>query len=316
MSHSHPHDHAHATAAARLPWAIGLTVLFVIGEAIAGWLAHSIALISDAAHNLTDVFALGLSAWAIWVSRRPASPRSTFGHHRSGVLAALANSLALVAIGAGIIYEGFSHLLHPAPVKAVVVIVVSLVAVIVNIVIGLWLHKGAADLNIRAAYLHQVGDAASAAGVAVSGIIALTTGALWPDGAVSILIGVGILWSAWSVLRKSITILMEHSPEQTDMAQVESALLSSPGVLGVHDLHVWTIASGMLACSCHVVVAEQTVREGQEILRNINTLLRQQFGITHTTVQVEVEGCEPDRMYCELSKQHRHPHNSSEKEHA
>jgi cobalt-zinc-cadmium efflux system protein len=315
-SHSHSHSHDHAIATARLPLAIGVTVLFVMGEAIAGLLANSVALLADAAHNSTDVLSLGLSAFAVWISKRPGNARRTFGYHRSGVLAALVNALTLVSIGAVIIWEGLVHLVHPQPMRPIIVIVASLVAVAVNLLIGFWLHGGKSDLNLRAAYLHQLGDAASALGVAVAGGITLLTGMLWPDGVASLLIGLVIIWSAWAVLRESISILLESSPRHIDMLEVERSVLDTPGVTGIHDLHLWTIASGMLACSCHVVVAEQSVREGQEILRAVQGVLRQKFGVRHTTVQIEVEGCEPDELYCGMpAEQHQRRDHQEREEH-
>ncbi len=299
MSHNHAHSHAAATS--RLPIATALTLCFVIAEAIAGYFANSLALVSDAGHNLSDALALGFSAFAVWIARRPSTRKRTFGYHRVSVLAALTNALSLVAIGAVIIWEGLRHLMQPVAVHGGMMIVVASCAIVLNLVIGYWLHGGRHDLNIRSAYLHMMGDAVAAAGVVVAGLIAKFTGALWADPAVSLLIGILIIWSAWSIMRESISILLESTPRGIDMAQVESAICATPGVLGMHDLHVWTISSGMIACSLHVVVANQSIRDGQEVLKSVVVTLRTQFHINHATVQVEVEGCETEDMYCQLT---------------
>jgi cobalt-zinc-cadmium efflux system protein len=178
-------------------------------------------------------------------------------------------------------------------------IAVAAVAVVLNLVIGLWLHAGAKhDLNVRSAHLHMIGDAASAFGVVVAGAVVLLTGARVADPVVSFLIGGLILWSSWGTLKEGVNVLLEGVPAGTDMGRVEDTIRRVPGVLGVHDLHVWTVGPGATACSVHVVVDEQTVREGQQILRSVVGELRAHFRINHTTVQVEVEGHCADEMYC------------------
>jgi cobalt-zinc-cadmium efflux system protein len=189
-------------------------------------------------------------------------------------------------------------------------IAVALAGAALNGVISLWLRGEAKhDLNIRSAYLHMLGDAISALGVVAAGIVVAFTGEALADPVVSLLIGVLILWSSWGVLVEAVNVLMEAAPPGLDMQVLEKTVKETPGVLGVHDLHVWTVASGLVACSCHILVAEQSVRSGQQVLRSVGELLRQQFGIAHTTIQVEVEGCDPDDMYCTLRSAHRgHDH--------
>jgi cobalt-zinc-cadmium efflux system protein len=177
----------------------------------------------------------------------------------------------------------------------------ALAALLVNGVISLWLRGEAKhDLNIRSAYLHMLGDAISSVWVIVAGVVVAVTGASVADPAVSILIGCFILWSSWSVLVEATNVLMEAVPKNLDLVKVEHAIKGVPGVLNVHDLHVWTVASGIVACSCHILVAEQSVSSGQQILRAVVEGLHQQFAIGHTTVQVEVEGCDPNDVYCTL----------------
>jgi len=282
--------------------AVLLTVLFVVAEAAAGWFGHSVALFSDAGHNFADALALGFSWYALRIARRPSTAKRTFGYHRVGILAALVNAVSLVAIALLIGWEATHRLLNPPPlVNGGVMIAVAAVAVAVNALIARWLHHGAAhDLNVRSAYLHMLGDAASAGAVIVAGVVVAATHSSRADPVVSYLIVGLILWSSWGILAESVGILLEASPVGLDMAAVEQAIGSISGVLDVHDLHVWTVGPGVVACSCHVVVAEQTVSSGQQVLRAIVADLEHRFHINHTTVQLEVEGCEQTQMYCTI----------------
>jgi cobalt-zinc-cadmium efflux system protein len=280
---------------------IVVTVAFVLGEAIAGLAAHSLALISDAGHNFADALALALSWYGLRSALRPSSSKRTFGYHRIGILTALVNALFLVLIAIFIFWEALRRLQDPEPVQSGPMIVVAAIALIVNTVISLWLRDGARhDLNVRSAYLHMVGDAISALGVLFAGIVVATTGSYAADAFVSILIGVLILWSSWGILKESVNVLLESIPAGMSMAQVEQCIRTVHGVLAIHDLHVWTIGSGVICCSCHIMVAEQSVRSGEQVLRAVNGELRHHFAIGHTTIQVEVEGCAQDDMYCAM----------------
>jgi cobalt-zinc-cadmium efflux system protein len=215
------------------------------------------------------------------------------------VLAALANAVSLVVIALLIGWEAIDRIRHPALANGPLMIGVAGVAIVVNIVIGLWLHEDSKDdINIRSAYLHQIGDAASAFGVVIAGAIVATTGQSLADPIVSLLIAGLILFSSYGVLSESATVLLEGTPAGTDMPAVIAAIKGVGGVLDVHDLHVWMVGPGVVACSCHIIVAEQSVREGQQVLRAVVDELKRRFHITHTTVQVEVEGCEDNDMYC------------------
>ena len=265
---THTHDHG-ATAGRRLGLSVGLTLAFVAGEATAGYFANSLALLSDAGHNFADALALIVSWYAVWIARRPADPMRTYGYHRVGILAALVNAVSLVVIALVIFWEAAWRLWAPGTVRGGLMIGVALAAVLLNAVISLWLRAGAKhDLNLRGAYLHMLGDAVSALGVVAAGVVVLLTGWAAADPVVSFLIGGLILWSSWGVLKESVNVLLEGAPPGLDMAALERAVRETPGVLGVHDLHVWTVASGIVACSCHVVIAEQSVREGQKVLRD------------------------------------------------
>ena len=289
----------------RMAFSIGLTVAFVLVETAAGFFSHSLALLSDAGHNFADALALLLAWYALGAARRPANASRTFGYHRVGILAALANAITLVVIALLIFWEAFQRLRAPAPVQSGLMIGVALAALLMNTVISLWLRGEAKhDLNVRSAYLHMVGDALSSLGVVAAGVMIAITGSTIADPAVSLMIGALILWSSGGILTEAITVLLEAAPSSLDMAALEEEIQSVSGVLDVHDLHVWSVATGIVACSCHILVAEQSVRSGQQVLRAVAELLEHRFGITHTTVQVEVEGCEPNDMYCTM----RHAH--------
>jgi cobalt-zinc-cadmium efflux system protein len=290
-AHSHAHHHAHHG----LGWAVAVTITFVVAEAIAGWLGGSLALLSDAFHNLADAAALGLSWYALKAAETPSHHRMTYGYHRVGIVAAFVNAVALVLIAAVIAWEAVTRLGQPEPASGALMIGVAIVAVAVNVAIGMRLHHHAAhDINIRSAYLHMMGDAASAGAVVVAGVIVLLTGKTVADPIVSLVIAALIVYSTYEVFRETVTVMLEGTPVGLDMPSVVSTIRGVDGVLDVHDLHVWTVGPGMVACSCHVLVGEQSVREGQDVLRRVVRALDDGFHITHTTVQIEVEGCPPE----------------------
>lgn len=296
MGHHHEHG---SLPGRRLLVSIFVTLAFVAGEGLAGHFAHSLALVSDAGHNFSDALALVFSWYGIWIAQKPSTAKRTFGHHRVGILAALVNSVSLVLIAFFIVWEAFTRMGHPEPVQSTPMIVVAALAVLINAAISLSLRKAARnDLSVRSAYVHMVGDAVSAFGVVVAGVVIALTGATIADPLVSILIAMLILWSSWGILKESVNVLLEAIPEGMQMEAVEQTICSVEGVLAVHDLHVWTVGSGIIACSCHVTVEEQSVREGENVLRLVAEALEHKHAITHSTVQVEVEGCEPNDMYC------------------
>ncbi|MDE3154925.1 MAG: cation transporter [Acidobacteriota bacterium] len=300
--HGHFHDHAAAgTAVSRLGPALVLTLGFVAIEAAAGWFSHSLGLLSDAGHNLADAAALGLSWYAAWMARRPAHAGMTFGYHRVGILAALTNAVTLVVISLAIVWEAVRRLHEPVAVHAGPMIGVAAVAFALNALISVWLHGGRHDLNVRSAYIHMIGDALASLGVVAAGLVVLFTGSPLADPIVSLVIAALILWSSWGILRESVTVLLEGTPQGLDMGRVEQTIRDVGGVLDVHDLHVWTISSGLVACSCHVLVDHQHVRRGQEVLHKVSSELGHHFDIWHTTVQVEVDKCESSGMYCDMT---------------
>ena len=306
---THSHDHGATPTRRRLVLSILITLIFVLVEAITGYFSHSLALMSDAGHNFADALALIFAWYGVWIALKPSTARRTFGYHRVGTLAALVNSVSLVVIALLVFWEAIDRLRHPQPVHSTPMIIVAVLAILMNTVISLWLRGGAKkDLGVRSAYLHMLGDAISAAGVVVAGLVVAFTGAPIADAVVSIMIGILILGSSWGILKESVNVLLEAIPAGMNMAEVEQTIANVHGVLEVHDLHVWTIGSGMVCCSCHVMVNEQSVRSGENVLRAVTEELEENFGIAHTTIQVEVEGCDPNDMYCvkRVAEHHRH----------
>ena len=302
----HNHDHGTSLTGRLLLLSVLITIAFVIGEAVAGYCSNSLALLSDAGHNFADALALILSWYGLWIAARPSSAKRTYGYHRVGILVALVNAVSLVVIALLIFWEAIGRLRHPEPVHSTPMIIVALIAILMNTLISFWLRSGAKkDLNVRSAYMHMLGDAISAAGVVAAGVVVAFTGASIADPAVSVLIGILILWSSWGILKESVNVLLEGVPEGMQMQTVERTIGAVAGVLAVHDLHVWSVGSGMVCCSCHISVEEQSVRSGENVLRAVAEALEHNFGISHSTIQVEVEGCEPNDMYC-IMKVARH----------
>jgi cobalt-zinc-cadmium efflux system protein len=311
-----PEEHAHSRAAEaatmsahRLALALGITLAFVVFEALAGIFANSLALLTDAAHNVTDVIALGLSWYAIRLTTRPASAGKTFGYHRAGILVALINSTTLVVISLGIFYEAYQRLLSPPQVEANVLIVVAAIAFIVNAGTALMVKRGSdSDLNMRSAFVHLSTDAISTFAAILAGIVIKFTGWEIIDPLVSILIGALILRSAWGIIRDTVDILLENTPRDLDMSLLVRDLLRIEGVQGVHDLHVWSISQNMRAFSAHILTEDLKISAGAQIQQKVNEVLLHDYEIGHATLQLECQGCEPDLLYCDLGETNGHAH--------
>jgi cobalt-zinc-cadmium efflux system protein len=285
----------------KMATAVVITAGFVVLEVLAGIVGHSLALLSDAGHNFADVLALAFSWYAVRLAMRPANQEMTFGYARVGILAALVNAVSLVVIALFIWWGAISRFMHPQAASGGLMIGVASVAILLNGIIGMWLHQGAEhDLNVRGAYLHMLGDAIAAAGVVVAGVVVMFAHLSIADPIISLLIGGLILISSLGILKESLNVLLEGAPAKLDTAAVLAAIEEMPGVLGAHHLHVWTVGSGTIACSCHILVGEQTVREGQAILQNVSSVLRERFQIVHSTLQVEPEGCCGETPHCRI----------------
>lgn len=303
--HAHPHTPAQLTVR-RLTLALVITLGFVLLEALASWYANSLALLTDAGHNLTDVMALALSGYALRLAARPANSGKTFGYHRAGVIIALFNSASLIALTIWIFYEAYQRLLTPPEVKSGLLIAVAVIAFAVNLGTALLIRRGSDhDLNLRSAYLHLAGDALSTFGAILAGVGIWLTGWHWFDPLTSVLIGLLIVWNAWGIVRESVDVLLEGTPRGVDMDALIADLRAVAGVRGVHDLHVWSLTPQMRALSAHLLTEDIPVSAGAAIQRRANEMLHTRHGIAHATLQLECVGCEPDRLYCELTP-HEH----------
>lgn len=288
----------------RLKLALVLTVVFVAGEALVGWRIGSLALLSDAGHNLSDGLALALSAFAVWIAGKPATEYRTYGYHRVAILVALINAVSLALMAILFMVEAVRRLREPEPISGLWMVLTALAAMVVNVVISLWLREGARhDLNIKSAYLHMVWDAVASAGVVVGGLLILWTGNPIADPVVSLVISALILHSSSGIIREAFHILIEGTPRSVDLTQLRSDILSVPGVLDCHDLHVWTISSGILAASVHLVVEEQSVREAQAVAQRVSELMDKRYQVGHSTIQVEVDHCGRSDLLCTLTRQ-------------
>jgi len=290
--HAHSHaGHSHGTGRV-LQISLVVTALYIALLVVAGIRAHSLALLSEAGHNLSDLLALLLSLVAVYLESRPPSATKTYGYRRAGVLAALVNSLSLVVVSVLIFYEAYRRLQHPEQVRAGLMIWVAAAGVAMNGAIALLLWRSGRDVNVRSALLHEVGDTVSTAAVIVGGWIILMTGLTWVDPALSFGIGALILWSSFGIVRETLNILLEGTPRGMSIDDVEAAVRDITGVADVHDLHVWSIGSENHALSAHVKIADMATSESDMILRAINEKLGQSFGIRHTTIQLEHAVCE------------------------
>ena len=275
----------------RLTWVLVLTTVFLVVEAVGGWIAGSLALLADAGHMLTDVGALSLSLLTAWIAQRPRDDSKTYGYLRWEILAALVNGVALFAIAIWVVVEAIERIQDPQPVRTGLFLAIAAAGLVVNLISLAVLH-GAREggLNMRGAYLHVMSDAlGSVSAVAAAGIIALTGWTL-ADPIVSILLSLLILVGGWRLLRDSTDILLESVPRHVSMVEVQRRMLGVPGVAAVHDLHVWTVTSGMVAMSGHAVVPDLEAHPG--VLDGIRAEMSR-LGIGHVTIQLEVEhGCE------------------------
>jgi cobalt-zinc-cadmium efflux system protein len=286
-----PHTHAPLSAKA-LRYSLVATFIYVLVTLVAGLRAHSLALLSEAGHNVTDLLALLLSWVAVFIQTRPPSATKTFGYHRAGVLAAFINALTLVAIAFYIFYEAVTRMRHPVDVKPQLMIWVAVAGVIMNGAISWFLFKAAHDVNVRSAFIHQLGDTLSTAAVIVGGWAILVTGQTWIDPALSIGIGCLILWSSLGIIQETLNILLEGAPRGLTVHQIVSSLSMVDGVNDVHDVHVWSIGSDTHALSCHIRIEDMQLSESEIILRRVREILSARFHIEHTTIQFENGLCD------------------------
>lgn len=309
--------HSHGPKSGKLLWvSLIVTLIFVAGEAVAGWVSHSLALLSDAGHNLGDALALGLAAYAVWASRKPATAKHTYGFHRVSILTAQFNAAPLVVVAVFIGVEAVRRFLHPEPVGGSLMIWVAAVAVLMNTVIAAALSGDAKNsLNSRAAFVHMAGDAISSLAVVVAGVVIRYTHWPYADPVVSLLIAAFILYSAVGIVRDATDILMEATPKDLDVDKLITDIKTVRPVCDVHDLHIWQVGDGLNFLSCHVALPKMcSLEECAAIVGAINKKLHDDFKIEHATIQTEIEGLcdmnEANDLYCamEAHSDHEHDH--------
>lgn len=295
-NHGHSHSHSHGVTdrgrsnQRRLAWVLVLVALYMVAEVVGGFLTGSLALLADAGHMLSDAGAIALSLFAIWIARRPATSQRTYGYYRTEILAALINGATLVGISIYIFFEAADRFREPHGVEGGLMMAIAIGGLLVNIAALMILEGGREDsLNVRGAWLHVLTDALGSVGAIVAGLLIWQFGWTWADPVASILIGILVIFSSWSLLKETIDVLMEHAPGHIDVDDVRDAIMELPGVESVHDLHVWTITSGLIAMSGHVGVDDAEFTHDKT--REIQTMIHDRFGIDHTTIQLEAASC-------------------------
>jgi cobalt-zinc-cadmium efflux system protein len=287
LSHAHgAHGHRAASYGRAFAFGIALNLAYVAGEAAAGIISGSLALLADAGHNLSDVLGLSLSWGAAVLSRRQPRGRFTYGLRSSSILAALANALILLVVTGGIAWEAIWRITHPVPVASGILIGVAAIGIIVNGGTALLFASGAADLNVKSAFLHLAADALVTAGVVAAGVVIWLTGWLWLDPAASLVVSVVIIVGTWGLLKSAIGLALDAVPEGVDATAVRSHLLALPGVTGLHDLHIWGMSTTETALTCHLIMPDG--HPGDAVLNEMAQQLHHRFGIEHATIQIEL----------------------------
>ncbi len=274
-----------------LKFSLLLTALYIAATLFFGLRAHSLALISEAGHNVSDFAALGLSFVAVWLQTRPATDTRTFGYQRAGVLAGFVNALSLMVLAGWILIAAIGRFFHPVTVEPHLMMMVAAAGVLMNGAIAALLYKFSGDVNIRSVFLHMLGDTISTAAVIVGGFLIQLTHLQWIDPVLSVIISGMILLSSWGIVKETLHILLEGTPKTVDLGEIRAAMQSIEGVVNVHDLHIWSLTSQSHALACHVQVVEMEVAQSEAVLERLNHELRDHHGIHHTTIQIEVTDC-------------------------
>lgn len=280
-----------------------LNLLITLMQVVGGVIANSLGLLSDAAHNLSDVVALALSLWAVRLGRRPATPTRTFAYKRAEILVALFNSAVLVALSVYLIVEAVRRMLDPQPVAGLWVMAFAGAGLVINTLSALLLRTHMHDLNLRAAFLHLAGDALTSLAVVVSGVVVYKWGWSYADPIVSVVISLWIGRAAFGIVKRAVNVLMEGTPEGLEFTQVEAAIRGIPGVVDVHDLHIWSISSNDLALSAHLVLADTVLSQTGTVLGAVKEMLASDFSIGHATLETESLGAECSGSTCDLVPQ-------------
>jgi cobalt-zinc-cadmium efflux system protein len=295
------HHHGAHGSGRVLKWSLFATTAFVGVQVVAGLTAGSLALLSDAGHNLTDALALGLALFGVYLQRKPADESRTYGYHRGGVLAAFVNALVLILLSLVVFYESWARLWNPQPVEEFTMMAVAGLGIVLNVAIMAGLQRHNHDVNIRAAWVHMLGDALGSVAIIIGALVIRSTHWYVVDPILSILIGCLIVWSAWDVVRESLNILLEGMPRGIELREVIRSMQEIPGVIDVHDVHVWSLGSGTHALSCHAMIEDMPPSESDCILQGLNCTLADRFHIHHTTIQFEHAHCTVSENGCSMS---------------
>jgi len=305
MTQAHEHEHVSSMGSRPLVITLAIVLAVMVAEFVGGILSNSLALMGDAGHMLVDGLALGLSLFAINLSKRPSTLARTFGYHRVEIMAALANGSILLLVSVFIFFNSYQRFRAPPNIDTPLMLTIAVVGLVANL-IGIWLlRKGShGSLNVRGAFWHVLGDTVSSVGVIVAGVIIRFTGWAAADPVVAVVIGVVILWGAIRLVRDSVDVLMEAVPRHISAETVVAVLKELPGVEEIHDVHIWTITSGIIALSAHLMIQDQMVSLSTDVRDSVNRVLAERFGITHTTLQLESSRCEscPVGVVCQIAR--------------
>jgi cobalt-zinc-cadmium efflux system protein len=300
MSGHHHHDAV--TAGNKLKISLILSITILVAEVIGGLVSNSLALLSDAGHVFADVVALGLSWYAVRQSMRPSNSKMTFGYHRIGVVVAIVNATTIFIIAAVILFEAYNRFQAPPDVNSELMTIIAFVGLSANVFVTLWLRaEQKTNINIRSVFWHAFGDALASLGVIIGGIIITFTNKFFVDPLISVLISLIILYAAWSILREGVKVILEATPSDVDVESLIKAVKLVPGVKDFHDVHVWSISPEIRAMNGHVLIEDISTSKGEEIRGNIEQVLKDQFHIEHTTLQMECQVCSSTDTFCNLN---------------
>lgn len=309
MAHHHAENAQETESSRGLLINLFIVIVVMAVEVIGGLLANSLALLGDAGHMLVDALALGLSLFAISLARRPATTARTYGFHRAEIMAAFVNGAVLIIVTVFIFYEAYQRFLKPPEIKSGLMLIIALIGLAANLV-GIWFLRKTrhVSLNIRAAFLHILGDTISSVGVVAAGIVIALTGWTYADPILAIIIGIIILYGAVQLVRESSDILLEAVPKSIDANEVIKSIKGVEGINDIHDLHIWTITSGIYALSTHLFIEDRMLSRTRQIIDSVNKELAERYNIRHTTLQVECDRCDQcaQGMVCELSRLNSH----------
>ncbi|MFC1942364.1 cation diffusion facilitator family transporter [Chloroflexota bacterium] len=297
-------EHAHQSrpVSSKLKFGIILTSIILVIEVAGGFLSNSLALLSDAGHMFADVLALSLSWYGVKQAERPTTGRMTFGYHRVGVIIALVNALSIFAIAGVVFYESYHRWQQPQEVNSLLMLSVAIVGLSANVFVAFWLREEQHNnLNVRSAFWHALGDAFASIGVIIGAIIIMFTGWFLVDPIISIFIGLVIALAAWRILKEGLRVLLEATPRHIDVNRLIEVLSHLPGVKNVHDIHIWSITPEIHAISCHVLTGDLLISQTGNIRKRIEEVLRQNFNIQHSVLQMECHECDNNDILCKLT---------------